>query len=55
MGGWGRGQVTLFFLQISFSQVQKSFHFEFHSPGLPGTGQKVCGGVGGGCVNRFQC
>ena len=42
-----------------------SFHDEFHPPGLPGTGQKVCGGGvgwvgglvggGGGCVNRFQC
>ena len=30
-----------------------SFHVEFHPPGLPGTGQKVCGGwvvVGGGGV-----
>ena len=23
-------------------------HVEFHPPGLPGTGQKVCGGGGGG-------
>ena len=23
-----------------------SFHVEFHLPGLPGTGQKVCGGGG---------
>ena len=30
-----------------------SFHVEFHPPGLPGRGQKVCGGgwvVGGGGV-----
>ena len=25
-----------------------SFHVEFHPHGLPGTGQKVCGGGGGG-------
>ena len=27
-----------------------SFHVEFHPPGLPGTGQKVCGGGGGWVV-----
>ena len=37
-----------FFLQISFSWVRISFHDEFHPPGLPGSGQKVCGGGGGG-------
>ena len=36
-----------FFLQIPFSWVKMSFHVEFHPPGLPGTGQKVCGGGGG--------
>ena len=45
------------FLQISFSWVKMSFHVEFHPPGLPGTGQKVCGGrgwwVAGECVNLF--
>ena len=37
----------IFFLQISFSLINMSFHFEFHPPGLPGTGQKVFGGGGG--------
>ena len=42
---WGRGSGDPnFFLQISFSWVKMSFHVEFHPPGLPGTGQKVCGG-----------
>ena len=48
-GGWGSGNPN-FFLQIYFSLVKMSFHVESHPPGLPGTGQKVCGGwwwVGG--------
>ena len=45
-GGGGSGDPN-FFLQISFSWVKLSFHVEFHPPGMPGTGQKVCvvGGI----------
>ena len=46
-GGGGSGDPN-FFLRISFSWVKLSFHVEFHPPGMPGTGQKVCVGGGGG-------
>ena len=38
------GGTPFSFLQISFSWVEMSIHIELHPPGLPGTGQKVCGG-----------
>ena len=33
-----------------------SFHVEFHPPGMPGTGKKVCvgGGGGGGLEGKFS-
>ena len=46
MLGEGGGGYPNFFLQISFSWVEMSFHVEFHPPVLPRTGQKVCGGGG---------
>ena len=37
-------KLHIFFSSDFFYLGKKSFHVEFHPPGLPGTGQKVCGG-----------
>ena len=43
MWGSGGGGNPIFFLHISFSWAEISFHVEFHLPGLPRSGRFMVG------------
>ena len=49
--GGGRGVKKKKIFKKLFSCVILRLYTEFQCPTMPGTGQKVCGGGGGGCVN----